>query len=50
MVVIEGLALRKPMPSVATIHRRVGVAAEAQGWLVPSYSTMYAIVSRLDPA
>jgi putative transposase len=46
---IEGLALCRPRPSVATITRRVGQAAAEHGWSVPSYSTVYAIVAGLDP-
>ncbi|MDN5917456.1 MAG: helix-turn-helix domain-containing protein [Pseudonocardia sp.] len=37
---IEGLALSRPRPSVATIARRGARAATAQGWSVPSYSTV----------
>ncbi len=50
---IEGLALRKPKPTVAAIHRRVAVVAvvaAAQGWPAPSYSTVHAVVAELDPA
>lgn len=47
---IEGLALRRPQPSSATIHRQVGAIARTQGWKPPSYSTVYAIVRQLDPA
>ena len=47
--VIEGLALRRPKPSVATIARRSTQVAVEQGWSVPSYSTVYAIVADVDP-
>ncbi len=47
---IEGLALRRPQPSIATIHRQVGALALTQGWKPPSYSLVYALVRRLDPA
>lgn len=47
--IIEGLALRRPPPSIATIHRRVVDLAPQQGWDPPSYSTVYAIVRALDP-
>ena len=50
VAVIEGMALRKPRSSVAAIHRRVSAVAEAQGWLLPSYGSTYAIVRSLDPA
>jgi putative transposase len=47
---IEGLALRRPRPSIATITRRISMIAQSRGWPVPSYSTVYAIVRQLDPA
>lgn len=47
---IEGLFLKKPCPSAAAVHRRVLTLCKEQGWSTPSYSTVYAIVSRLDPA
>jgi putative transposase len=47
---IEGLALRRPQPSSATIHRQVGAIARTQGWKRPSYSLVYALVRGLDPA
>jgi len=47
---IEGLALRRPAPSVAGIHRQAATVARAQGWLAPSYDCVYEIVRGLDPA
>jgi putative transposase len=47
---IEGLALRKPQPSVAAIYRRVTAVARDHGWSSPSYGCVYSIVRRLDPA
>lgn len=47
---IEGLALRKPQPSIATIYRRLVTIAKEQAWPPPSYSTVYNIVSQLNPA
>jgi putative transposase len=47
---IEGLALKKPRPSAASIARQVRPIAEAQKWPVPSYSTVYALLRQLDPA
>jgi putative transposase len=47
---IEGLFLRKPQPSVATIHRRVLAVAKNRQWPAPSYGSIYSIVRRLDPA
>ncbi|CAN5800543.1 Mu transposase C-terminal domain-containing protein [soil metagenome] len=48
--VIEGLALCKPPPSVASIHRRITTLAVAQKSAPPSYSSVYAIVRSLNPA
>jgi len=46
---IEGLALRRPRPSVATVARQAALAAAEHGWTAPAYSTVHAIVSGLDP-
>lgn len=46
---VEGLALRRPAPSLAHVHRQVTALARSRGWLVPSYGTVYAIVRALDP-
>ena len=48
--VIEGLALRKPRPSVAAIHRRMCEFATQRQWTPPSYSSVYGIVRDLPPA
>ncbi len=47
---IEGLALRKPPPTVAAVHRQVITVAAREGWPPPSYSTVHAIVRSLNPA
>ena len=47
---IEGMALRKPRPSIATIYRRLTALARDRGWTVPSLSSVHAIVSAMDPA
>jgi putative transposase len=47
---IEGLALRKPPQSVATIHRQIVALATQQEGHAPSYRSVYDIVKRLDPA
>lgn len=47
---IEGMALKKPRSSTAAIHRRISKIAAGQGWGVPSYSTVYAILAGIDPA
>ncbi|MER2527074.1 MAG: hypothetical protein ABTR07_04000 [Candidatus Competibacter denitrificans] len=44
------MALCKPPPSVATLHRRICKIAQQQGWQPISYSSVYAIVRRLNPA
>lgn len=46
---IEGLALRRPPPTAASIQRRVAAIAAEQGWPVPSYSTVHALIGQLDP-
>lgn len=50
VVLVEGLALRRPRPTTATIARRVSAAAAEHGWPAPSYSTVVAIVAAIDPA
>lgn len=47
---IEGLALRRPPPSAATVCRQVQPVVKAQGWPEPTYRSVFNIVSRLDPA
>jgi putative transposase len=47
---IEGLALQKPKRSAAAIHRQVTKIAAEQGWKPPSYSRVYDIIHKLDPA
>lgn len=47
---IEGLALRKPPSTAAAVHRQVIGVAQREGWTPPSYSTVYGIIRRLDPA
>lgn len=44
------MALKKPRSSAAAVHRRIAKIAVAQGWAVPSYSTIYAILAAIDPA
>ena len=47
---IEGMALRKPQPSVATLYRRVIAIAKEHGWPSPSYGCVYSVVCTLSPA
>jgi putative transposase len=49
-LLIEGLALRRPAPTTATVHRQVADVAGEQGWPVPSYATVYDVVRSIDPA
>ncbi len=46
---IEGLALTRPRPSIATIHRQVAARSAEQGVPAPSYSAVRSIVNALDP-
>lgn len=47
---IEGLALKKPKMSVASIYRKTLEISEEKNWRKPAYSTVYNIVKNLDPA
>lgn len=47
---IERLALTRPRPSIATLHRLTATDAQQRGAPVPSYSTVREIVQALDPA
>ena len=49
VTVIEGLALRRPPPSLAHVHRQAVRIAGERGWPPPSYSTVRSIVAALDP-
>ncbi|HMD92202.1 MAG TPA: helix-turn-helix domain-containing protein [Trebonia sp.] len=49
-LLIEGLAVKRPPPSIATIHRDVTAVARQHGWPVPSYATVHDVVRHLDPA
>ena len=46
---IEGLALQKPKRSIAALHRKAVQIAQEQGWPLPSYDQVYAIIKALDP-
>ena len=50
VTLVEGMGLKRPRLSAAAIHRRVRDVAAAQGWRAPSYGTVHAILSSLDPA
>lgn len=47
---IEGLALRKPRLSTATIHREVAKTAQKLGQEPPSYKVVHAVIGKLEPA
>jgi len=49
VALVEGMALKRPRSSAAAIHRRIGAAAKAQGWRIPSYGTVHAVIAALDP-
>lgn len=46
---VEGLALTRPRPSIATIYRQVSVHCAERGLPSPSYSVVRSIVNGLDP-
>jgi putative transposase len=46
---IEALALRRPEPTAAFIHRRVSDLARDRGLPAPSYSTVRAVITAIDP-
>lgn len=45
---VEGLVLRRPAPSVATVHRTACAVATERGWPLPSYSTVWRVARALD--
>ena len=47
---VEGMALARPPPSAATIHRRLIDLAAERGWPMPAPRTVRAIVAEIDPA
>lgn len=47
---IERLALTRPRPSLATLHRLTVAEATREGRPVPSYATVREVVRGLDPA
>lgn len=46
---IEGLALQKPRPSIASIHRKTVEIAKKNNLKEPSYQTVYNIVKKINP-
>lgn len=49
-LLVEGLILKKPTPSIASIHRQIIKLSKEHGWKAPSYSCIYDIVSNISPA
>jgi putative transposase len=49
VAVVEGLALKRPPPTAAFVHRRVADIAPTRGWPAPSYSTVRSIIAAIDP-
>lgn len=49
VMTVEALALGRPVPTTAFIHRRVGDLARNRGLPAPSYSTVRGIVVAIDP-
>src|SRR5438552_3748036 len=47
---IEGLYLRQPPPSIATIHRMACGLAVTRGWPEPGYRTVLNIAKALEPS
>ena len=47
--VIEGMALRKPRPSIAAMHQLEDYALATQHqWMPPSYGSVYGIVRQVE--
>ena len=46
---IEALALSRPRPTIATLHRTVAGICGQRGWPVPSYRVVRSVVRDLDP-
>lgn len=46
---IEGVALRRPAPTIAFIHRRICDVALDRGLPAPGYSTVRSVVAAIDP-
>ncbi|HEX5501816.1 MAG TPA: Mu transposase C-terminal domain-containing protein [Thermomicrobiales bacterium] len=46
---VEGLALQRPRPTAANVHRQVARIAAERGRPVPSYRTVAACIQHLDP-
>jgi putative transposase len=49
ITMIEALALTRPRPTIATLHRTVAGICGQGGWPVPSYGVVRSVVRALDP-
>lgn len=49
-LLVEGLALQKPKPSIASIHRKIVKIAETKDWRKPSYTTIRNIIKGIKPS
>lgn len=49
-LLIEGLALKKPAPTITFIYRQMVTIAQEKGWNAPNYKFVHKIVKNLDPA
>jgi transposase len=49
-LLVEGLALQKPKPSMASIHRKIVKIAETKNWRKPSYTTIRNIIKGIKPS
>jgi hypothetical protein len=47
-LLIEGLALRRPPSTIATVHRQAAEVAREQGWPVPGYLSELAALAVED--
>jgi putative transposase len=45
---IEGMALRRPPPHAAEVHRAAVKIAAEQGWKTPSYTVVREVIAGLD--
>jgi len=46
---IEGLALTRPRPQIATMHRKLTGICKDRGWSTPSYAVVRSVIQNLDP-
>jgi len=49
VTLIEGWAVRRPVPRVAEVHREAVRVAAERGWPAPSYPVVRRIITAVDP-